>query len=278
VSLSLTRPLRLALTKKQLVYFVNDQCITAESSQNFDQAILLVSDALRQINLSDSAGLRSTLLPKWLSALKPFVPRKRELALIIDNSWVRLFSCRWDNALKSQQEFVRYSEIEFERRFHVPLQQWTLVPDRLRPAGETLWCAYRSEQLTALEQMVGERNFRLQSLRPSIIAEVAALDIHLKQSPMIYVSAGDQSTYACWIEEGKIRDVMVVIGNASDKHALISTFAARLGYSPVVKVSILRLRSTHSEMIRSLVAGRALGTEVTMVGPVPEALETEATT
>jgi hypothetical protein len=277
VSLSLTKPLRLALTKKQLVYFVNEQCVTVGSSQNFDQAILLVRDALLQINLNNSTSSRSAVLPKWLSALSP---KKRELTVILDNSWVRLFVCRWDNALKSQEDFVRYSEIEFERRFHVPLQQWTLVPDRLRPAGETLWCAYRSDQLTALEQAVEEKNFRLQSLRPSIIAEVAALDKQLKQTPTIYVSVGDQSTYACWIEEGRIRDVMVVIGNAYDEQALIGTFAARLGGALVDKVSILRLRSPHGEMIRSLVAGQLLGTKLTMIDPIPEpeALETVATT
>jgi hypothetical protein len=268
VLLNLTKPVALALASQQVVAFAAGEYFSDIRMQSFDQAVISARGLLNKVKAQALTGSASRKLPRWLISEKPSV------ALVIDNSWVRIFTCRWHQSLRTHQEFRRYSEIEFERRFHSPLNQWTLVPDRLRPEGETLWCAYRSEHIVALGVLVSEAGLRIGSLLPSLFAEVALLQSPKGSVPTLYISGGDQSSNLCWLEDGRIRDVMVVSGDTTDELALVGTLLARLKRSPAEKVSIQRSLGTRIQVVQALLAGQVLRVSTATLECPIEALTT----
>jgi hypothetical protein len=261
VSLSSTKSLRIALGARQVATVIDGQYLTwgdgmppkvepgqAQAIHGFDQAISFAQQAFEKLKASGHVSGRP--LPKWLGAQAPGV------TLFLDNAWVRNFVCCWDPALKTTQDFLRYAEIEFERRFHSPVEDWTLMPDRLRPGGETVMCAYRRDQLKALEDLVAKAGFSIASTLPAIVAEVALLKLPRGPSPLMYVGTGHQSKNVCWIEEGRIRDFLVMRTEALHETALSELFITRLKRSPVEKMLLMRSQSTPSQTLRMLVTGQ----------------------
>jgi hypothetical protein len=261
VLLSSTRPLRLALSARQVATFIDGQYLTwgdgmssevttgeAQVDHGFEQAISFAQLAFDKMKAS--GRVRRRPLPRWLGAQAPGV------TLFLDNAWVRNFVCRWDPALRTTQDFLRYAEIEFERRFHSPVPDWKLIPDRLRPGGETVICAYRRDRLKALEDLAAQAGFSIVSTLPAIVAEVAFLKLPGEPSPLMYIGTGHQSKNVCWIEAGRIRDFLVLRTENLQETPLSELFITRLKRSPVEKVLLMRSQSTPAQTLRMLVTGQ----------------------
>jgi hypothetical protein len=252
VLLNSTSPLRMAVTQQHIVAFSAGRHTEQPGAHDFDQAMLIALEVLERAIRSNP--IKATSLPRWLGGELP------GLALILDNTWVRIFVCRWDPVLKTHPDFVRYAEIEFQRRFHTSAKEWQLVPNRLYPGCETVWCAYSRRQLLALESMANSMGMRVQSILPRIIAELATLRPPARPSPLIFVSAGDRSKNICWIEDGRLRDLIVLSAEAQEDFRLIDTFLARKKMSPFEVISVVRNQGTRANILQSLVAGRSLKT------------------
>jgi hypothetical protein len=256
VLLSSTKSLCIAVTEKQLVSVVAGEYLVSDGSRDFEQVLSILRELFRKISsMRALPGAESKALPRWLTGDLPSV------ALFLDNNWVRTFVCRWNEALRTHRDFLRYAEIEFERRFHSLPKGWSLVPDRLRPGGETVWCAYRLEQLKALESVAAESGFRIRSSLPCIIAEIASLEFFLEDTPVVYVSGGEYSKNVCWIEDGRIRDLIVLSQDIKEDTSLVDVFTARLKREPVEQVSFVHLIGTRAQTLKSLTAKEALKTE-----------------
>jgi hypothetical protein len=279
VLLSSIKQLRLALSVRQVATFVDGQYFTwgeaspakaapsqAHAVQGFDQAISFAREAFEKMKARGLIGSRP--LPRWLGT------QAAGVTLFLDNAWVRVFVCRWDPALRTTQDFLRYSEIEFERRFHSSVEDWKLVPDRLRPGGETVMCAYRRDQLKALEDLVAQAGLSIISTLPAIVAEVALLKLPRGPAPLMYVGTGHQSNNVCWIEQGRIRDLLVLRTEALQETPLSELFIARLKRSPVDKVLLMRSQSTPTQTLRMLVTGQTPESLISNFSAASEELST----
>jgi hypothetical protein len=247
-----TNQLRLALTTHQVMAYSNGQFLSLPSSRRFDEVLNIGRGAISTIQGQNGAKKQNSFLRR-LGLDAPGV------SFIIDNAWVRIFVCRWDEALKTNQDFFRYADIEFQRRFHLSPKQWLLVPDQLRPAGDTVWCAYQREHLTALEALSQSSGLRIESVLPTIIAEIAAAEFEAESSPAIYVSAGEQSQNACWMNNDRIRDI-VFLNNRVEDRGLVDVFVERQNITPPKVTCVIRPQGTRPEVLRTLVVGETLKT------------------
>jgi hypothetical protein len=247
-----TNQLRLALTTHHVLAYSHGQFLSLPSSRRFDEVLTVARGAISTVQGQNGAEKQNSFLRR-LGLNAPGV------SFIIDNAWVRIFVCRWDEALKTNQDFFRYAEIEFQRRFHLSPKQWLLVPDQLRPAGETVWCAYEREHLTALEALSQSAGLRIESVLPTIIAEVAAVEFEAGSSPAIYVSAGEQSQNACWMNNDRIRDI-VLLNNRIDDRGLLDVFVERQVIPSPKQISVIRPQGARVEVLRTLVVGETLKT------------------
>jgi hypothetical protein len=260
VLLSSTKLPRVALIAQQAIGMVDGLHFMFEDA---NQAIV-AHDGFTKIKSAGASERKP--LQRWIGSELPGV------ALILDNHWVRTFVCQWGDAIRTHQDFIRYSEIEFERRFHHAAKDWTLVPDRLHPGGETVWCAYRPEQLKSLELAAKEAGLRIQSCLPCIVAEVALLELSRSDAPMIYISGGDQSKNVCWIENGRVRDLIVLSRDTLEGLPLVDLFLTRLKRPPLENVSILRTQGSRIGILKNLVAWQPPSTTVTSLAyPYPTA-------
>jgi hypothetical protein len=260
VLLSSTKPPRIALTARQVVGAGNGQVFTSGDAsdvtfKDFDQALRFACDVFTKVKPSGAS--KDKPLQRWLASQVP------KIGLILDNNWVRIFVCRWHQALRTHQDFVRYSEIEFERRFHSPANVWKLVPDRLLPGGETVWCAYQPEQLKSVELAASDAGLSIQSCLPCIVAELALLGLTRSDGPLIYISGGDRSNNVCWIEEGRIRDLIVLNREIQEGTPLVDLFLERLQRPPIESVSVLRTQGSRISVLRNLVVWQAPVTATT---------------
>jgi hypothetical protein len=247
-----TNQLRLALTTHQVMAYSNGQFLSLPSSRRFGDVLAVGRGAISTIQGQNSAKKQNSFLRK-LGLDAPGV------SFIIDNAWVRIFVCRWDEALKTNQDFFRYAEIEFQRRFHMSPEQWQLVPDRLRPGGETVWCAYQKEQLADIEEFAKVSGLRIQSVLPMIMSEVQAAELEADSLYTLYISAGEQSRYVCWIEKGRIQD-LVYLSSSIDDYALVDVFLKRQTIAAQKQVLVLRAQGTRTEVLRAVVVGETVGT------------------
>ena len=258
---SSTKPTRIGLSTQHVVTVAGGQFLSFGSTvsnvsatapakvvPDFDQVLHLTREALQKIKATERKGAGA--LPRWFGGNLPGV------AYVLDNTWVRVFVCRWDEALRTTKDFTRYAQIEFERRFHSSSVEWTLVPDGLRPGGETVFCAYRGDQLKGLKGLADEAGFSIYSALPVIMAEIAAQKFVKASSPLIYIGSGNQSKTICWIEDSRLRDLILLRSDAVAEGALLDLFSERLKLSSAVQqIEIVHAQSSPSETLRMLVEG-----------------------
>lgn len=251
---SLTKPPRIAMSSRNAITVIDGQVITMGEaidapSKDFALALQFASEAFSKVKrkgFSKEYGFQ-----RWFASQLP------KIALCLDNNWVRIFVCRWHEALRTHQDFVRYSEIEFERRFHSSANNWKLVPDRLLPRGETVWCAYLPEHLEGLDLAARDASLAIHSCLPCILAELASLGLTRSDGPLIYISGGDRTSNACWIEEGRMRDLIVLNREGLDETSLVDLFLERLKRPSVESVSVLRTQGTRLSVLKNLVQWQA---------------------
>jgi hypothetical protein len=235
VWLNSTKLVRIALLGQTAVGFVDGNHFTISDSD--EQSLL--SEAFKAIQLGDRS-------------------KTKGVALVLDNRSVRTFACYWDASLRTHQDFFRYAEIEFERRFHNIAKDWTLVSDRLHPGGVTLWCAYQPGQLKMLENAANNVGLKIQSCMASAVAEVALLNLPRIGPVAIYVSEGEQSKSICWIEDGRINDMLVVSRQIEIDQALIDLFIARRkrpqGRTNVEATLLMRTQGSRLYTLKRIVA------------------------
>jgi hypothetical protein len=235
VWLNSTKLVRLALFGQTAVGFVDGNHFTINDSDEQSR----LSEAFKTIQL----GVRS---------------KNKGVALVLDNQSVRIFACYWDASLRTPQDFFRYAEIEFERRFHNFAKDWTLVPDKLHPGGVTLWCAYQPEQLKMFETAASNVGLKIQSCMASAVAEVALLNLPRIGSVAIYVSESEQSKSICWIEDGRISDMLVLSRQTEIDQALVDIFIARRKRSQMQtndeSILVMRTQGSRIDTLKRIVA------------------------
>jgi hypothetical protein len=261
VLLNSTKPPRMFVGMHDVSAHVKGQLVAFKGTTDGQNG---VRDALKRIKLTNAE--RPKHLPSWLGGESPGV------AVILDNAYVRVYVCSWDYSLKTYKDFFRFAEIEFERRFHMDAKLWKLVPDRVRPGVESVWCAYRTEQLDALETMVHEEGLTLQSVLPVMMAELASLSIALDAHPTLYVSRSEHSKNVCWIEEGRLRDMMVLKRDMSEDASLIDLFVLRLKSSQPESVSKILVQGSRTDILRSLLLWQPVSTSLSDIDIAQQAV------
>ena len=191
------------------------------------------------LSVSDENRYRSgitysgTELSDWLETFAAAVDFKQTSywSVVIAQQCTRLFSCSWGPQLRTADQFLRYTQIEFERRFALANSDWHIEPSQLAPNRTTLFCAYPKALVASLADLQKRSAFRMKSLMPYALAELDLVQFDFANNARstdktLYLGSGVSTRPALLIQNYAVLDAVMVpssVQNSSHIKQIISS-------------------------------------------------------
>ena len=192
------------------------------------------------LSISDLQGYRSDIaysaqgLSDWVDTFAATVNFKDQpqWSVVVAQHCTRLFSCVWGSQLRTVNQFLRYAQIEFERRFALPANDWQIEPSQLAPNRTSLFCAFPAALISGFSDLSKRSAFRMQSLMPYALAEFEQAHMNFagrakSAGAALYIGSGYSTKPALLLRDNAILDVVMIPSSIQDSLHIKQIVAAR---------------------------------------------------